>query len=138
MKSLILPAELDNLDEFVNFVIEHSAEVGFDKRTINKIRLAFEEAVVNVINYAYPNNDGTVEIVCSPVIADGIKKGIEIKLIDSGIAFDPIGKDDPDTSLPAEHRPIGGLGIFMVKKIMDGLNYSRTDNKNILTMIKNL
>ena len=98
------------------------------------LNLALEEAVVNVMEYAYPEGQkGNVEI---EVTAD--QQWMTFVITDTGIAFDPTTKEDADTTLSAEERPIGGLGIFMVRQLMDVIDYKRKDNKNVLTLRKKL
>ena len=129
---------MENLDEFVDFVVDYSNGLGFDKKAIGKIRLAFEEAIVNVIKYAYPEEEGNVEVVCSGFPKSGDLIAVKIVLIDSGIEFNPLTRAEPDIALLAEQRPIGGLGIFMIKKIMDTVEYQRVEGNNILIMTKNI
>ena len=94
------------------------------------INLALEEAVTNVMLYAYPDGPGRVLVEFTPPMT--------FTITDSGIPFDPTKKEDADISLSAEERPIGGLGIFLVRQIMDEVSYERKDNKNILTLVKKL
>ena len=94
------------------------------------INLALEEAVTNVMLYAYPDGPGRVLVEFTPPMT--------FTITDSGIPFDPTKKEDADISLSAEERPIGGLGIFLVRQIMDEIRYERKDNKNILTLVKKL
>ena len=100
---------------------------------IASLNLAVEEAVTNVVLYAYEGGEGTVDI--DAVITD---KQLRFIITDSGIAFDPTKKEEADTTLSAEERPIGGLGIHLVRQIMDSVNYERINGKNILTLIKKL
>ena len=94
--------------------------------------MALEEILVNIIRYAYPaKRKGNIELTCSVS-----RKGLTIKVVDHGIAFDPLARPDPDTSLSLEERDIGGLGIFMTKTLMSDLSYQRSEGKNILTMSK--
>ena len=103
-----------------------------DASEVMKINLALEEAVTNIIHYAYPSGErGFIGLD-----ADVSEEEICFTLIDGGLQFDPTVKPDPDVTLGVEDRPIGGLGIFMVRKIMDEVRYERVDAKNILTMIK--
>ena len=97
------------------------------------LNLALEEAATNVVLYAYEGQEGIVDI-------DAIYNTDYIKFVitDTGIPFDPTQKEDADTTLSAEERPIGGLGIFLVRQIMDSVIYERTDGKNVLTLIKKL
>lgn len=96
-----------------------------------QLNLALEEAVVNVMNYAYPGEEGM--FVWLSIENDG--EGIKLVLEDEGVEFDPTVSDDPDLTLSAEERPIGGLGIFLVKNIMKDVKYERCGNRNVLTMI---
>lgn len=122
--------ELTKLPEFVDTVCE---EAGVDMAQIASLNLALEEAVTNVVLYAYPESTGTVDI-------DAIYTNKYLKFIitDSGIAFDPTKKEDADITLTAEERPIGGLGIYLVRQIMDSVNYERIEGHNILTLFKKL
>jgi sigma-B regulation protein RsbU (phosphoserine phosphatase) len=98
------------------------------------LNLALEEAVTNIILYAYPKgSDGLVDI--EAVLRE---HSIEFIITDSGVPFDPTAAPDADITLPAEERSIGGLGIYIVRQIMDEVRYQRLDDKNVLTMIKNI
>lgn len=97
------------------------------------INLALEEAVSNVMLYAYPNQSGQVLVE-----ADKVGREITFSISDSGIPFDPTQQDEPDITKSVEERPIGGLGIFLVRQIMDDIHYKRKNNKNILTLIKKI
>ncbi|MBQ7448337.1 MAG: ATP-binding protein [Paludibacteraceae bacterium] len=98
------------------------------------INLALEEAVSNVMLYAYPKDKAGQVLV----EAEKDRSQIVFTITDSGIAFDPTKQKEPDITLPAEERNIGGLGIFLVRQIMDSVQYERKDNKNILTLSKKL
>ena len=96
------------------------------------LNLALEEAVSNVMLYAYPaGSEGRVDI--ETVIRDD---RIDFRVIDSGVPFDPTAASDPDLAVDLKDRPIGGLGIYLVKRIMDEVSYTRQDGKNILSMTK--
>ena len=102
------------------------------------INLALEETVSNVMLYAYPGrNDGKVFVEYTET-EDAQGKRLIFTVSDSGIAFDPTQKAEPDISLPAEDREIGGLGIHLVRQLMDEIRYERTSNKNILTLVKHI
>ncbi len=131
MENLKLPAKLENLKKMFDYIREAASRQGFTEEQTNKIQLASEEALVNVINYAYTPNTGDVEIQC-----DNKENSIEITIMDEGIPFDPLSIPDPDILVPIEERKVGGLGIFMIKEIMDDVKYKRVDDKNILTLIK--
>ena len=99
-----------------------------------KLNLALEEAVVNIMEYAYmPKTEGEIE-----VSAHVDETQIKFIITDYGMAFDPTLKNEVDTTLTVEDRPIGGLGIHLVRQYMDSINYERADNKNILTLIKHI
>jgi sigma-B regulation protein RsbU (phosphoserine phosphatase) len=105
-----------------------------DAKLAGKIRLAIEEAVVNVMDYAYPA--GTEGDVTIEARSNGLR--MKFTISDSGIPFDPTKALEADTDVAVEDRPIGGLGIYLVRQLMDSINYERTDGKNILTLRKKL
>ena len=94
-----------------------------------KLRLCSEEAVVNVVDYAYPEGDGYLEVETG--VSDGY---FVVTLRDGGIPFDPLANPDPDITLAADERSIGGLGIFLCKQMMDEVGYEYQDGCNILTL----
>lgn len=97
-------------------------------------RLVIEEIVVNVVNYAYPKDvEGWLDVDISSKDGD-----ICITFTDGGTPFNPLAKEDPDTTLPLDQRPIGGLGILLVKKMMDHVAYNYEEGRNILTLTKHL
>ena len=100
-----------------------------------QIDVAVEEIFVNIASYAYTPEVGMVTIQVE--ILDDPERA-EITFIDKGIPYNPLAKEDPDTTLSAEERQIGGLGIYMVKKSMDAMRYEHTDGQNILTLVKNI
>ena len=123
--------EVPLLAEFIDGVCE---EAGIDMGTAMSLNLAMEEAVVNVMSYAYPTN--TVgEIV---IAANYCNQQLRFIVIDSGKPFDPTSMDEIDTTLPVEDRDIGGLGIHLVRQIMDSINYERINGKNVLTLTKKI
>ena len=133
-ESLILKNDVHEVTRFSSFMESATQKMGIEKTDARKLRLAVEEAVVNVINYAYPvGTEGTVEV---RLMSNAHR--IKMMIIDSGVAFDPTSKEKVDTTLLAEERQIGGLGILLVRELMDSINYEREDGKNILTLIKNL
>ena len=128
---LKIAAEVDKLQDVISFVDTVLEENDCPMKAQMQIDIALEELFVNIANYAYPNGSGEAEIHAVPSPGQ-----IEITLIDSGIPYDPLAKPDPDVTLPAEERQIGGLGIFMSKKLMDDISYRYSDGKNILTIKK--
>ena len=132
--SVTLPNDVDTVPQLPQFINAVAEDAALDASQTMSLNLAIEEAVVNVMQYAYPEGTkGTVNIVAT--IADGL---LTFVISDSGKPFDPTAKADVDTTLPAEERPIGGLGIHLVRQTMDDITYERKGNKNILTLRKSL
>ena len=132
-RSITLPNDIATITQLSEFVETVCEEKGLDMALTMNLNLALEEAVVNVMSYAYPDSQGDVKV---DIMIDDQK--VVSTLTDSGIPFDPTQKGDVDTTLPAEERPIGGLGIHLVKQIMDKVSYQYVDNQNILTLEKNI
>lgn len=136
MNSYKTKAVMENLDSMIDFVIDNVKKLsGNDTKLEGKIRLVCEEAFVNVINYAYPDSDGEIEIQYNE---NSEEKKFSITMLDSGVEFDPLKKEDPDITLAMEEREIGGLGIFMIKQIMDNVVYERKNGQNVLFMEKTI
>ena len=133
-EKLTLSCNLSRVPELNDFIGGITDRLGLDEAVKGQIQLAVEEAVVNVMNYAYP--EGRTGFVTIKAMSDGHE--LRIVVIDSGTAFDPTLKEKADTSLSLEDRPIGGLGIYLVRELMDSINYERVDGRNILMMIKNI
>ena len=131
---ITLPNDVQATTELGIFVDEVCENVGFDMSTTFKLNLAIEEAVVNVMSYAYPaGTKGDVDID-----AEADDEQLKFVISDSGTPFDPTQKGEVDTTLSAEERGIGGLGIHLIRQIMDTINYERVDGKNVLTLRKKL
>jgi len=126
--------DINEISRLHPYFVELGQKAGIDEFTLDSLNLAVEEAVANVINYAYPpGQEGSVKIETS-----WDDKVITFVLTDNGIPFDPTKGGDADITLSAEEREIGGLGIFLVKSIMDSMEYERTpDGRNVLTLKKN-
>ncbi len=125
-------ARLENLREILRFIHSQAALNGFDPDTINKIELASEEVVVNIIEYGYPNQEGELSVDCQ-FSGNGLK--IEIK--DHGIPFNPLESPPSiDFNASLEDRKIGGCGIFFITTLMDEVNYNRENEMNVLTLVK--
>jgi sigma-B regulation protein RsbU (phosphoserine phosphatase) len=133
-EKLTLNCDIKRIPELNDFIGSIAQKLGLNSMMTSQVQLAVEEAVVNVMNYAYP--DGKQGFVTVKAMSDGHE--LRLVVIDSGVAFDPTNKEKPDVSLSVEERPIGGLGIFLVRELMDSINYERTDGRNILTMMKNI
>ncbi len=126
-----LPAQLEYLQKFIDFVATCSREQGFKKKRIHEIELATEEALVNIFNYAYRETKGDVEIIFK---LDDNKRFI-IEIVDTGIPFNVLSVAAPDIYADISERQLGGLGVFLIKEVMDAVHYRYEDNKNILTLI---
>jgi anti-sigma regulatory factor (Ser/Thr protein kinase) len=131
----VIPAVSDNLPLVLDFVNENLEKKNCPPRMMMQINIAVEEVFVNIALYAYDQTIGTAKI-CAKYLQD--EDAIVLTFIDSGKPFDPLAKADPDVTLSAEERKIGGLGIFMTKKIMDECSYEYRDGQNVLTMKKKL
>ena len=123
---------IDKCGEIIDYLMS-SPDVPKDEALQFKIRLSIEEAVENVVRYAYEGGMGWIE-VGTELDPDGVM--LTIQLRDAGVPFNPLAKEDPDVTLPAEERQIGGLGIFLCKKLMDQIDYKYEDGCNVLTMRK--
>ena len=135
MKELVIEAANENLPKVMVFIDEQLEAAGCPMRTQMQIDVAVEELFVNISNYAYDTSEGKVTVQVS-VLEEPLR--VEITFIDNGKQYDPLSKPDPDITLHATKRNIGGLGIFMVKKNMDYVCYEYKDGKNILLIKKNL
>lgn len=133
-KKLVIKNEISEIAKLNLFVEELSEEFDLSPDLTFNLNLVLEEAVVNVINYAYPKNESQ-EISLS---AQKIDNNLYFVLTDSGKEFDPTQVPDADISLSAEDRQIGGLGIFLIRQIMNKVEYQRIDGKNVLTLKKQL
>ncbi len=131
MHELITDAKIENLDEVLDFIDQHLEEWGCSMKTTTQINIAAEEIFVNIAHYAYGEEGGKARITIE-------RKGddAEITFTDSGVHYDPLAKEDPDITLSAEERQIGGLGIYIVKKSMDSVSYEYRDKHNILKISK--
>lgn len=131
MNEKVFPAQLGALGEVTAFVESELERAECGMKAMMQLSVAVEEIFVNVAHYAYPDGAGDVTVGVSA--GDG---RAVVRFTDSGVPFDPLAREEPDITLPAEERPIGGLGILMVKKTMDSVNYVNQDGKNVLTLEK--
>jgi len=130
---LKIEAKNENLDAVNAFVDAFLEAHDCSMKVQMQIDLCVEEVFVNIASYAYGDGSGDAEIDISE--ANGV---VTLTFTDAGTPYDPLAKADPDTTLSAQERQIGGLGIFLVKKTMDAVSYRREDGKNILTMSKRI
>lgn len=133
MKELTVPAILEELDRVTDFINEELEAYGCSPKIRMQIDIAVEEIYVNIAHYAYHPEVGQATICCA---VGGDPLQVTIQFSDSGRPYNPLKKEDPDTSLSAEERQIGGLGIYMVKKSMDDIAYDYENGKNVLTIKK--
>ena len=133
MKELIIDAAVENTSDVIDFVDDCFSTYNCKPLTKLHIDTAVEEVFVNISSYAYGTETGKVKVRVS---VTGEPPAVEIIFSDSGKQYDPLEKNDPDISLPIEQRPIGGLGIYVVKHNMDDVRYEYTDGNNILTIKK--
>ncbi|MBR5368749.1 MAG: ATP-binding protein [Lachnospiraceae bacterium] len=134
MKELMIEATSENVDKAIEFVDEMLEEYDCPVKIQMAIDVAVDELFSNIAHYAY-NPDKGFATVRVDVVKDPL--AVEITFVDNGVPYDPLKKTDPDTTLSIEDRDIGGLGILIVKKTMDHINYEYKDGKNILTIKKN-
>ena len=133
-ETLLIKNDVHEVSRFSEFIKSVMEKLNVEKSLARQFRLAVEEAVVNVIDYAYPaGQEGDIEV---RMMFDG--ETLKTVIIDSGVAFDPTAKEKADTSLSIEDRQIGGLGILLVRELMDSINYERADGQNFLTLIKKI
>jgi len=133
-RRLVLHNDIREIPELAVFLEGIARQVSLEPGMVANLNLALEEAVTNVMMYAYP--DGTSGLV--DVQAEWEDGMLRFRITDSGTPFDPTAVPDADTSLGVMDRPIGGLGIFLIRQIMDQVSYSREEGKNILTLQKKI
>ena len=135
MKEITVAATLDNLARVQEFIEAELEGCGCPMRAMMQIAVAVEEIYVNIAHYAYHPSVGEATVRCA---VGGEPLQVTIQFLDSGKPFDPLKKPDGDITLSAEEREIGGLGILMVKKSMDDVQYQYKGGCNILTLKKQL
>ncbi len=133
VEELVVESDNKQLPRVMEFIDDHFKAAGCPVKAIMQIDIAVEEIFSNIANYAYKPGVGEVSVHVD--IPSGAKEG-RITFTDTGAAYDPLAREDPDVTLSAEQREIGGLGIYMAKKSMDEMTYEYKDGKNILTMKK--
>ncbi len=135
MKEITVKAVRENLAEVLGFIEAELEQADCPIKAQMQTGVAAEEIFVNIASYAYPDGAGSATVRME---ITGEPKTAVITFIDSGIPYDPLAKPDPDVTLSAEERGIGGLGIFMTKKLMDEVTYAYKGGHNILTLKKQL
>ena len=135
MKELTVVATVENIETVTDFVNEQLEALDCPMKAQMQIDIAIDELFGNIAHYAYNPEVGSATVRVE-VIEDPL--AVTITFIDNGVPYDPLAKADPDTTLRAEERDIGGLGIYMVKKSMDDITYEYKDGQNILTIKKKI
>ena len=132
---MTVQATVDSIPVVTEFIDGELARMDCPMKTQAQIDVAIDELFGNIAHYAY--GDGTGEATVR-IDSDAMRHMVDISFLDSGTPFDPTKITDPDVLLSAEKRCIGGLGIFMVRKTMDGMKYERAEDKNVLTIFKSI
>ena len=135
MLELTVEAKIENIPKVTEFVDKILEEYDCPIKEQTQIDVALDEVLSNVANYAYEKKDGSVSINVD--VSDDPRQ-VTITFTDDGMPYDPLKKEDPDITLGADERPIGGLGIFIVKKTMDDVIYEYKDGQNVLQIKKNI
>ena len=133
MVSYVIKAKHELIDSMIDPVLDALSSVEADKKASYQLHLALEEILVNVVSYAYEGKEGDVSISYD---IDKSHKKVKVIIKDSGKEFDPTKAEDPNLEGTAKERKIGGLGIYIVKNIVDDIKYSRVDNQNMLEIVK--
>ena len=133
-KSIILANDISEINKLSQFIDEIGEEFSLTPDIIFNLNLVLEEAVAKDINYAYPKEEHQSIYLSAKLLEDSIV----FVLTDTGLEFDPTKAPDADITLSADDRPIGGLGIFLIRQIMNEVKYERIDGKNVLTLEKRL
>ena len=135
MQELNIEAKVENLDKVNDFINKTIGEVNCSKKAIMQLGVIVEEIFVNIASYAYPDEVGfatvQVEVKDNP-------PAIDLTFIDSGVEYNPLANEDPDLDVAVEERQIGGLGIYLVKNMVEKIYYKYEGGKNILSLTKNL
>ena len=135
IKKIEIVNKMDEMDKIADFVEQIGEELHLSIALVTSINLALEEAIANVIMYAYPKDEDNKPILLTAEYKNG---ELDFILSDKGTPFDPTKVPEADVTLPVEDRPIGGLGIFLIRKIMGEVTYQRIDGENKLKMTKKL
>ena len=126
-----MPADLSRLTPFLRRICRYAGKKGLPEQAIRDLELAAEEILVNIGRYAYPGRSGEIRVSCR--FRDG---AVEVEISDRGRPFDPTSFPDPDITIPLEHRPEGGMGIYIARHHLDGFHYRRIGGMNRVTLVK--
>ena len=128
--TLRMRAGMESLHPLMEAVLNCARRQNFAPGRLGELELVLEEVLVNIIRYAYPAADGEIEIACELVGEEDLR----ISVMDTGVPFNPLEKSDPDLDAAIEDRPIGGLGIYLVRQLANEVHYRREGEKNVLTL----
>ncbi|MDO4189541.1 MAG: ATP-binding protein [Lachnospiraceae bacterium] len=134
-QEITVSAVIENQKIVTEFIDNYLEKIDCPLKIQMKIDIAIDELFSNIAFYAYDGKEGDITVKINKIPDCD---SVEITFIDSGKAYNPLEKEDPDVTLSAEERKIGGLGIFIVKKNMDAISYNYINNQNVLTIRKNL
>ena len=135
MKEMNLEAKLENIPAVTDFIEGELMKVGCPMKTQMQMDVAIDEVFTNIASYAYGDQKGSAVVRFD---FDEQTRVASVTFVDTGMPFNPLESAEPDITLSADERPIGGLGIFLVKKTMDEVIYSREDDRNVLTLRKKI
>lgn len=135
MRDITVAAILDNISMVTAFVDEELMRIGCPRKANAQIDICIDEIFANIAQYAYGSDTGDVTL---HIEFDEAERLFSLSFIDCGQPFDPRDVPEPDITSPLEERPIGGLGLFMVKNLMDSMTYQHEDGRNILTIQKRI
>ncbi len=125
-------AKMENLHSFTTFITAYAVQNQLSEKKCHEVKLAADEIITNIIQYAYPKSGGDILVTC-----DMDPSGtLSIEIVDEGVFFNPLEVGEPDISSKIEEMKIGGLGIFLAKRMVDDIQYRREDDRNILTLYK--
>lgn len=131
---ITLPATLENLEDFKRFIVQNAEKAGLDPQKTMEMELAADEILTNIISYAYSGASGDITVTCG-TDTEGL---FVVETTDEGKPFDPLQTDLPDVSASLEQREIGGLGLFLARKMVDKTRYERRFDRNILRLYKKI
>lgn len=135
MSHITVPANIKSISKGIEPIVALLEDHDADMMLINRIEVSMDEILTNIASYAYGEGSGDIDIDYS---LDEETRLLTVVIADKGTPFDPLAKEDPDIALSAKERKIGGLGIFIVKKVMDEATYRREEDKNVLTLWKRI
>ena len=134
MNKYVIKAKHELIDDMIEPIVSALKEAEANGKALYAMNLVLEEVLVNIVNYAYDNDDGTIDISYD---INKENRTVKVTIKDSGKAFNPLDAQDPPLHQSASERKVGGLGIYIVKNLVDDIKYSRVDEHNVLEFSKN-